>query len=87
MDSWSVQEAKARFSEFLESSIKRGPQVVTKRGVETAILVPIGQWRRMQRGVRPSLKELLLSAEPRLEGGISVPGRGRSHRRVAPELE
>jgi prevent-host-death family protein len=42
MRSWQVQEAKARFSEFLEAS-KEGPQVVTKRGVETAVLVPIEQ--------------------------------------------
>ena len=45
---WQVQEAKARFSEFLETSLTEGPQVVTKRGVETAVLVPStigGDWR------------------------------------------
>ena len=31
---WQVQTAKARFSEFLEASLRDGPQVVTKRGVE-----------------------------------------------------
>lgn len=41
MRSWQVQEAKARFSELLEASLKDGPQVVTERGVETAVLVPI----------------------------------------------
>jgi antitoxin Phd len=45
--SWQVQDAKARFSEFLEASINEGPQVVTKRGVETAVLVPIEEWRRL----------------------------------------
>ena len=39
-----VQDAKARFSEFLEASVADGPQVVTKRGVETAVLGPIDQW-------------------------------------------
>ena len=29
---WQVQEAKARFSEFLETSLTEGPQIVTKRG-------------------------------------------------------
>jgi antitoxin Phd len=61
MRNWQVQEAKARFSEFLEASLKEGPQVVTKRGVETAVLVPIEQWRRLQRAARPTLKELLLA--------------------------
>ena len=42
---WQVQEAKARFSEMLETSLTEGPQIVTKRGVETAVLVPIEQWR------------------------------------------
>ena len=41
--SWPVQEAKARFSELLEKSVTEGPQVVTKRGVETAVLVPIDE--------------------------------------------
>jgi antitoxin Phd len=65
--SWQVQDAKARFSEFLEASIKEGPQVVTRRGVETAVLVPIEEWRRLQRVSRPSLKQLLLVPEPRFE--------------------
>ena len=65
--SWSVQEAKARFSELLEKSITEGPQIVTKRGIEAAVLVPIEQWRRLQQRARPTLKELLLAPEPRFE--------------------
>ena len=38
---WQVQEAKAKFSELLETSREEGPQVVTKRGVKTAVLVSI----------------------------------------------
>jgi prevent-host-death family protein len=65
--SWQVQDAKARFSEFLEASIKEGPQVATRRGVEAAVLVPIEELRRLQRASRPSLKQLLLAPEPRFE--------------------
>ena len=39
MDSWQVQEAKAWFSEFLDAAIKKGPQVVTRRGIEAAVRV------------------------------------------------
>ena len=46
---WQVQEAKARFGELLEASLKEGPQIVTKRGVEAAVLVPIAQWRRLEK--------------------------------------
>ncbi|MFT3799768.1 MAG: type II toxin-antitoxin system prevent-host-death family antitoxin [Burkholderiaceae bacterium] len=28
---WPVQDAKARFSEFLERCLSEGPQIVTKR--------------------------------------------------------
>jgi len=64
---WKLQDAKARFSEFLEASLQKGPQVVTRRGVEAAVLVPIQQWRTMERSARPSLKQLLLAPEPRFE--------------------
>jgi len=87
MGSWPVQEAKARFSELLEASLKQGPQIVTKRGVEAAVLVPVEQWRRLERAARPSLKDLLLAPEPRFEGGLPVPRRGRLRRRTPSALE
>jgi antitoxin Phd len=86
MRSWAVQDAKARFSELLERAVSEGPQMVTKRGVETAILVPIGEWRRLQQVAPPSLKGLLLAAEPRFEG-LPMPGRGRLRRRTPTPVE
>lgn len=61
MQTWPVQDAKARFSEFLEACMSEGPQMVTKRGAEAAVLVPVDVWRRLQNAARPSLKQLLLS--------------------------
>jgi antitoxin Phd len=80
MGFWQVQDAKAKFSEFLEASLKDGPQIVTRRGVETAVLVPIEQWRRLERAMRPSLKELLLAPNARTEN--LVPQRGEHRRRA-----
>ena len=40
MSSWQVQDAKARFSELLDTALKQGPQVVTRRGVEAAVSSP-----------------------------------------------
>jgi prevent-host-death family protein len=65
--SWQVQDAKARFSEFLDATIKKGPQIVTRRGIETAVLVPIEEWNRLQKTARPGLKALLLAPEARFE--------------------
>ena len=67
MKHWPVQDAKARFSELLDASVKEGPQMVTRRGVETAVLVPIEEWRRMHKTAPRSLKELLLTDEARFD--------------------
>ena len=85
MHSWPVQDAKARFSEFLEACIKEGPQMVTKRGMEAAVLVPVEEWRRLQAAARPSLKELLLSDEGRAE--LELPARGGVRRRKVDPVE
>lgn len=80
---WSVQDAEARFGEFLNTSLSEGPQMVTRHGAEVAVLVPVQEWRRLQSATRPSLKQLLLSDQARAD--ISVPARGHAKRRnVAP---
>jgi prevent-host-death family protein len=79
MAGWQVQDAKARFSELLDTALKKGPQVVSKRGVETAVLVPIEEWRRLQQAARLGLKALLLAAGPQFES--PVPARGKQRRR------
>jgi antitoxin Phd len=71
---WQVQHAKARFTEFLNQTLREGPQVVTRRGVETAVLVSIEEWRRLKEA-RPTLKDVLLGDGPRFD--IPIPKRGR----------
>ena len=82
---WPVQDAKARFSEMLEASVKEGPQIVTKRGVETAVLVPIEEWRRLNPKPRRSLKELLLTDEARFD--FDLPKRGEGRWREPPNFD
>ena len=71
MKNWPVQDAKARFSELLDTCLREGPQLVTKRGAEAAVLVPVRDWRRLQESARPTLKALLLADQPRAD--IPVP--------------
>lgn len=85
MSFWQVQDAKARFSEFLDATIKKGPQVVTRRGIETAVLVPIEEWNRLQRSARPGLKALLLGPDARFED--LIPERHRLRRRETLDLK
>jgi antitoxin Phd len=77
---WQVQEAKARFSELLLVCVVEGPQMVTKRGAEAAVLVPVDQWRRLSVAIQPSLKDLLLSDRARFP--LPLPRRGRARRRA-----
>ena len=79
MKTWPVQDAKARFSEFLEACTSEGPQMVTKRGTDAAVLVPVEEWRRLSASARPSLKQLLLDDAGRTD--LLVPPRGTRHRR------
>ena len=80
MQTWPIQDAKARFSEFLDACISNGPQMVSKRGVDAAVLVPLPVWQRMQATSKMSLKELLLSEQGRTND-FSVPVRGNAKRR------
>jgi len=84
MQSRPVQNAKARFSEFLEACLSEGPQMVTRRGAEAAVLVSASEWRRIQAAARPSLKELLLAPQARSEALVPVRGRGRRRRTNSP---
>jgi antitoxin Phd len=78
MKAWPVQEAKARFSELLDACLRDGPQLVTRRGVETAVMVSADQWRRVAGAGKPTLKDLLLSDAAR--GALCVPPRRRRRR-------
>jgi len=79
-----VQDAKARFSELLETCLREGPQLVTRRGADAAVLVPVDDWRRLQRSARPTFKELLMQEQAR--GDLVLPSRGRHRRRPPVEL-
>lgn len=82
MSVWPVQDAKARFSEMLETCLREGPQVVSKRGADMAVLVSIEEWRTVQRARGLTAKELLLTDEAR--GDLNIPPRG--HLRHRPPL-
>ena len=75
MNTWPVQDAKARFCELIEQSVKQGPQLVTKRGLATAVVVPFAQWQSMASAAKPALKALLLERMPEAVE-IAVPARG-----------
>ena len=80
---WQVQEAKARFSELIEATLRDGPQVVTRRGVETAVVIPIEQWRQIERSRPLDRKEVLLEPGARIENLVPP----RREPRMRPPVE
>ena len=81
---WQIQEAKARFSTLVDTTLEDGPQIVTKRGVEAVVVVPYQQWLRMEQSRKPNIKELLLAPEPRFD--FPIPTRRNYKRRPPPSL-
>ena len=74
MSAWPLQDAKARFSELVDTTLKKGPQIVTRRGVETVVVVPIEEWRRLTSSQRPDIIKLLVDEGPKFEE-FSLPDR------------
>jgi antitoxin Phd len=46
--SWSVQDAKNRFSEVVEAA-RRKPQTITKHGKPTVVVVDVAAYERLRR--------------------------------------
>lgn len=47
IQTWQVQEAKNKFSRVIENAINSGPQIITRRGVEVAIVLSYAEYKRM----------------------------------------
>ncbi len=47
---WQLQEAKNKFSEVVDEALREGPQVITRRGVETAVVLSYTDYRKMLLG-------------------------------------
>ncbi len=49
MQTWQLQEVKNRLSEVVDKALRQGPQVITRRGAETAVLLSIDDYRKLRR--------------------------------------
>ncbi len=78
MRDWSLQDAKARFSELVRTCVAEGPQTVTLHGKPAVVVVPFDEFCRVN-DTGGSLKEFLLSA-PRVD--LDVPRSQDSAREI-----
>jgi prevent-host-death family protein len=45
---WHLQEAKVRFGELIDDTLEKGPQVVTHRGIDTAVVNSIDERHKLR---------------------------------------
>ena len=75
---WTVAEAKSKFSEVIERATTDGPQTITRNGRRTAVVVAAEEWERKTKR-RGSLAEFF-AASPLRDSGLKIkrlPGRLR----------
>ncbi len=46
-DKWQLHQARTRFGEVVNRAIDRGPQILTRRGVEAAVVLSWLDYRKM----------------------------------------
>jgi antitoxin Phd len=45
---WALQDAKNKFSELVDKAVGDGPQVVTRHGRETVVIMSVDEYRKLQ---------------------------------------
>jgi len=69
-DTWSVADAKARLSELLDRAIDSGPQAITRRGREIAIVVSAEEWHK--KSARSGSLAEFFAASPLRDSGLVI---------------
>ena len=59
--SWQIQEAKARFSELIDTVLEKGIQKITKSGQEVAVILSLEEFKRYEQS-KESLIEFFKNA-------------------------
>ena len=65
MEHWQLQDAKNRFSEIVNKALRDGPQVVTRRGKKTVVIMSVEQYQSL---VRPEVNIVDFFQESPLRG-------------------
>jgi prevent-host-death family protein len=72
---WTVAEAKAKFSEVLQRAENEGPQKITRRGAEAVVVVSKKEWERKTKR-KGTLLEFFQNS-PLRGSGMEIPPRSK----------
>lgn len=67
---WKLQDAKSHFSQVVEDAMQRGPQFVTRRGVDAVVVLAAHEYEALTSG-KPGFTEFLLSC-PSVDDGLII---------------
>jgi prevent-host-death family protein len=68
--SWTVAEAKARFSEVIEKAQSDGPQTITRHGRKAAVIVAAEEWENKTK--RTGNLAEFFAASPLRNSGVKI---------------
>ena len=85
MAKWRFQEAKSRFSELIDDALEKGPQVVIRGGIDTAVVLSMDEWTELKGEKRVNWKEVLFGEGSSFD--IPLPKRGKTKSRNAPVFD
>lgn len=47
IQSWQLQDAKNRLSQLVEDALRNGPQLITRRGAEVAVVLSYSEYQQL----------------------------------------
>jgi antitoxin Phd len=81
----SCNTPKRVSANFVDDAVEKGPQIVVRRGVDTAVVVSIDEWQKSKAGDGRNWKDILLGEGPRFD--ILIPKRGTGRSRKPPAFD
>ena len=67
---WTLADAKAHFSEVVDSALKKGPQMITRHGRKAVVVVAAEEWERQRQ--RSGTLAGFFAASPLRESGLVI---------------
>lgn len=70
MTSWQLQEAKNKLSELIDRALEEGPQVITRHGIEVAVVMPYAGYKKLTTPAK-RLGDFLMTS-PLRKSGLAI---------------
>ena len=68
---WQLQDAKNKFSQVVNHALSSGPQIVTRRGQRTAVVISYDEFVKLKKPQSQSIATALLDA-PLIDGSLDT---------------